>query len=222
MPFQAWLNNLESAKWIFAGLYIVSTIGVTFGVDWEDSRFPEAKRKIGHRVLVWALIADTFFTILIFATDGWISKVQNDEIIALETRLAPRLISEDARKRIAAKMTEYGGQQYTGRVASDVPDAWDLWREISAALDLAGWHWTPPSDVQVTQFGPPAGIAIAPLPGVMVMYPGTRFVDLHSRAEALATAITAEGVASGSGPASGVVDLNPNAITIVIGPKPQQ
>lgn len=116
-------------------------------------------------------------------------------------------------------MKRFSGQEYSGMVASDVGDAWDIWREISLSLELANWHKLPPSGLAATQYGPPASITIAPQLGVMVLFAGIRWKELHARAQALADAITAEGIAAGAGPAS--MDQTPNAIIIVIGPKPQ-
>jgi hypothetical protein len=134
---------------------------------------------------------------------------------------APRAISPEQRVRISELMHEFAGQEYWGMVASDVADAWDLWREISLALDLAGWKRLPPPGLAVTQYGPPAGIPIAPQAGVMILFAGTSWNALHSRAEALAKVLTEMGVLTGSGPATGHVDSTPNAMAVVIGPKPQ-
>jgi hypothetical protein len=47
MSTEFWLNNLESAKWIFVVFYVVSTIGVTIGVHWEGESQPEATKRLG-------------------------------------------------------------------------------------------------------------------------------------------------------------------------------
>jgi hypothetical protein len=54
---------------------------------------------------------------------------------------APRAISPDQRNRIAEKMKQFAGQQYTGLIGSGVADAGDLWREIGLSLDSAGWQF---------------------------------------------------------------------------------
>jgi hypothetical protein len=75
---------------------------------------------------------------------------------------APRAISPEQRNRIAEKMKEFTGQEYAGMVASDVGDAWSLWREIGLSLELAGWRSRLLSGPVATQYGPPASIARAP------------------------------------------------------------
>jgi hypothetical protein len=84
------LDPLEWIKWVFVVAYVLSTIGVTVGVYWEGDQFEKTKQQRGWRLLILSLAADTLFTILIFATDGWISHIQRQEIIALEKRLAAR------------------------------------------------------------------------------------------------------------------------------------
>ena len=145
----------------------------------------------------------------------------NNETVRLQKQIGPRVISREQRERIIEKMKQFSGQEYSGMVASDVGDAWDLWREISLALELANWRRLPPSGLAATSYGPPAGIPIAPQPGVMILFAASRWNQLHARAQALADAITAEGIAAGPGPASGTVDQKPDALMIVIGPKPQ-
>jgi hypothetical protein len=218
MSPNALLNVLESAKWVFVGLYVLSTIGVTVGVYWEGDQFDKAKQHRGWMLLICALAADTFFTIMVFGIEGWVGHIQRNEIIALETRIAPRFISVDARNRIIEKMKHVKSQEYFGLVASDVSDAWDIWREIALSLDTAGWKRLPPTGLSASQDGPPAGIPIAPLAGVMILFSANSPADLQSAGKALSDAIEAEGIASGAGPA--LVD-RPEAISIIIGTKPQ-
>jgi hypothetical protein len=142
--------------------------------------------------------------------------------LALEKFKAPRSISVEARNRIAESLKEFSGQQYYGMVASDVADAWDLWREISLSLELAGWKRLSPPGLQVSQYGPPAGIPLAPQAGGMILGSAGKSTAeetmvTHERAEALAASLTDESVIAGPGFST---DIPANTIAIVIGPKP--
>jgi hypothetical protein len=142
--------------------------------------------------------------------------------LALEKFKSPRAISVEQRNRIAEQMKQFAGQQYYGMVASDVADAWDVWREISLSLELAGWKRVPPPGLSVSQFGPPAGIALAPQAGVMVIGSAGKSTPeetmaLHERAKALAAKLTDESIIAGPGFS---IELEANTIAIVIGPKP--
>jgi hypothetical protein len=140
--------------------------------------------------------------------------------LALEKFKAPRSISVEARNRLAESMKEFGGQQYFGMVASDVADAWDIWREISLSLELAGWKRLPPPGQTATQYGPPAGIPLAPQAGVMILSSVANIpsenMRLYGVAKALAAKLTDESIIAGAG----FADIQPNTIAIVIGPKP--
>jgi hypothetical protein len=142
--------------------------------------------------------------------------------LALEKFKAPRSISVEARNRLVESMKEFAGQQYFGMVASDVADAWDIWREISLALESAGWKRLPPPGAQARQYGPPAGIAVAAQAGVMILGSAGRSspeetMATHERAKALAAKLTDESIIAGPGFA---IELPANTIAIVIGPKP--
>ena len=70
-------------------LYVICTALVVLGVVWEGENYPKAKQHRGWKLLIAALSAEVFFGILIFAVDGWISKIQKDEIFALESVSRP-------------------------------------------------------------------------------------------------------------------------------------
>src|SRR5271154_505559 len=82
------LVNLESAKWIFVSIYVLATAGIALGVYLEEDHRSKETKRIGARILLWSLVADTLFTILIFATDGWISQVQKRQISQAGDRAA--------------------------------------------------------------------------------------------------------------------------------------
>jgi hypothetical protein len=140
--------------------------------------------------------------------------------VALEKFKAPRAISVEQRNRIVEQMKQFAGQQYFGMVASDIADAWDIWREIGLSLELAGWNRLPPPGQTAKQYGPPAGIALAPQAGVMVLSSiqnaPSENMRLYRVAQALAAKLTDESIIAGAG----FADLQPDTIAIVIGPKP--
>ena len=143
--------------------------------------------------------------------------------VALEKYKAPRSISQEQRDRITEQMKKFAGQEYFGMVASGSADAWDVWREVSLSLELAGWTRIEPQGSQARQYGPPAGIAVAPLAGVMT-YAGAgvstpqQTMMIYERAKALAAKLTDESIVAGAGFAADIA--RPQAIAIVIGPKP--
>src|ERR1700730_18319226 len=91
------VNPLEIAKLVFFAVYVLATIGVIIGVYWEGDQFPKEKQQRGWVLLVASLGIDTFFTILMFGTDGWISAIQRNEIAGLTQELTKLESSRELR-----------------------------------------------------------------------------------------------------------------------------
>ena len=131
---------------------------------------------------------------------------------------APRAISPDQRNRIAEKMKQFAGQEYTGLIGSGVADAGDLWREIGLSLDSAGWQFwccIPRTIARLSAHE----VSITPVApeGILILW---QVAPQIAPAEALAKALTAEGILAGSGPTMSIGYAN--TVVIEIGPKPQQ
>jgi hypothetical protein len=152
---------------------------------------------------------------------------------------APRTISPEQQKRITEKMKEFAGQEYTGMIGAGVADdSRDLWSEIGLALDLAGWkNWCCVSRPVDSNRGHPVTIWPAALGGVHVFWPSVGMSEMGlppeerdaraqradrmiPAAEALAEALTTEGLPAFAGPIEEVP--NHPVVVISIGPKPQQ
>ena len=79
--------------------------------------------------------------------------------LALAQFKAPRVIKPEQQNSIAEKLKEFAGQEYAGLIGPGVADAGHLWRDISVALNLAGWKpWCCMGRLVDSQNGPPATI----------------------------------------------------------------
>jgi hypothetical protein len=141
--------------------------------------------------------------------------------LALEKFKAPRSISVELRNRIVEQMKQFAPQEYTGRVSAGSDDAWDLWREISLALELSGWKSVPPiPPIGQPPYGPSATVTSAAMPGIIVWFPASGWSDIRPKAVALAKALRDDG--NGILAAAGPTAENSKTITIEIGPNPHQ
>jgi hypothetical protein len=149
---------------------------------------------------------------------------------------APRTLNDKERNRIAEKMKEFAGQEYTGWVAPGVLDAWMLWREIGSSLDMAGWKiWCCVSRPTVQLLGHEASVWQAPSGGVRIFWPtinpseialpqeeldakALRADRMRPAAQALAKALTVEGLPAFGGPIAEIP--NHPVVVVAIGPKP--
>jgi hypothetical protein len=144
-----------------------------------------------------------------------------NSLLELAKLKAPRSINVELRNRIVEQVKQFAPQEYTGRVSAGSDDAWDLWREISLALELAGWkRLQPASPVGQPPYGPPATVAAAAMPGVMIWFPATGWKDIRPKAVALARALRDDG--NGILAAPGGMSDDGKFIVIEIGPNPHQ
>jgi len=115
-----------------------------------------------------------------------------DAELALEKYKAPRNLDDAQQRRIAGKLSAYGGQKYTGQVASGIPDAWPLWAEINKALSAAGWLRVSPTGLALGN--PPASIPIVPNNGVTIYVRHADVSTLGNAVKALILALKFEGL----------------------------
>lgn len=101
----------------FIVAYVTATAGVLLGVYWERDSFPDDVQEYGWDVLVKSLAIELLCGTMIFAIDGRVSHIQRDEIIALETKLAPRELSEKQQADLVAAIKRFSGQKYEISVA---------------------------------------------------------------------------------------------------------
>ena len=160
--FANWFNslpidNIEAFKgWLFA-LYVVATIGVIAGVYFEADRFSEPTKQRGRQLLLSALAAETLFGMGIFALDGRIGQIQRGEIIALETKLAPRSLSAADLAEIAAKLKRFAGQEFTVGGYDGEPAS--IAARVRLALEMSNWKYFVP-DMQIIALPGTVGIQV--------------------------------------------------------------
>jgi hypothetical protein len=150
-------DSLEHTKEVLIWLYVLATIGVIIGVYMEGERFSERTKLLGWRILLLSLATETLFGTLIFATDGRISRIQRSEIIALETKLSPRTLSNPEAAELAALLKPFGGQEFT--IGSYGGEAAALASRLRTVLEKADWKWFDP-EYQILPLAGTVGIQV--------------------------------------------------------------
>jgi hypothetical protein len=84
------------------------------------------------------------FTILIFGTDGWINQIQQSEIIALETRLAARTLSDAQVAEITKRLANFSDQTFQIIPYWKNPESMAIANRIADVLVNAGWKLDQP------------------------------------------------------------------------------
>src|SRR5437868_1817550 len=105
---------------------IVAAFGVGAGIILESPKYSASTHRIATGLVLGGIAIESLCTVCLFAFDEGISnaqqstiRAQNDKIIALETRLVPRTLSEAQVKLLTEKMKSFAGdgQQFFGMVS---------------------------------------------------------------------------------------------------------
>jgi hypothetical protein len=127
-----WLLGLEGLAAILAG----------FGIVWESKGGGEDFTKVAHATVLGSVVAETIFMLLLFASEEYTTGLQREKIISLETRLAPRSLTDDTKGKLASDLKSYAGQKFTF-VVMPSPEAITFMLQIGDLLEKAGWKWVP-------------------------------------------------------------------------------
>jgi hypothetical protein len=132
----------------------------------------------------------------------------------------PRNLSPEQQTRISEKLKAFAGKQFDVALILE-PEPEGLLPQIEDALKSAGWlelDWEGPEIVYKRGSRPSAGIITES--GVIIQMHPERVTVLSPAAQALASALDAEGVSAKAEPGLGVINTNSKAIHILIGKKP--
>src|SRR6516162_4502066 len=181
---------------------------------------PEFWRNCGYALLAIGLIGAVAVILLL---DRKRRLQKGLALLFIEVELAklktPRTLTPEGRRRVAAMLQKFAGQEFEGQVAPGSEDARPLWEELDKALRAANWVRVAPSGLAVGD--PPAGIPLSPNSGVTVFVTASRANELAPTAHALAAALMSEGLIAGVTASAGPrMEQRPNVIVIEIGRKP--
>jgi hypothetical protein len=219
-----WLSNhVFLVPLVLIGGDALATIVVGWGIIWEGPGQSAERHRIAARLVIVGIAAETIFSLGLFAFDESISHSQQDKIIALETKLAPRSLSALDIADIGKHLAAYAGQKYLGSVSAGVADGCPLWGQINAALSVARWQRVPVSDTFSMGCDPRAESPTFPNMGVIVFSQKAAGEATAHAAEALTKALSDKFVARHETVeynTSGTAINDPAVIVIEFGIKP--
>jgi hypothetical protein len=103
------------------------------------------------------IVIEAACTLLLFGFDEGISNAQQSKIIALETKLAPRTLSEADAAEVAFLLKQFKGQEFT--IGSYGGEAALLADRLKVILEKADWKWFIP-EYQILPLAGATGIQI--------------------------------------------------------------
>jgi hypothetical protein len=140
-----------------------------------------------------------------------------DAELQLAKLKAPRTLTSEQQKHVAAAVHAFSGQKYCALLPTAGTDTESLWISLAAALRSAGWLRVDPPGLMVGN--PPAGVAINAPPGVYIGVAPSRRGEIDPAAQALAKALNSAGIIAQAG-LDTEADKDAATIRIVIGLKP--
>jgi len=130
---------------------VLATWAVAAGIIWEGDVIT-VSHEIAKRLVLWGVVLETMCSIALFAFDEGIShgqqlviEEQKREIIALETRLAPRVLSPGQAKLLTAALTQLPRPGLTDIFSFSANldrERHDLCEQIASVFRAASWNST--------------------------------------------------------------------------------
>jgi hypothetical protein len=120
---------------------VLATWMVAAGIIWDSS--PPVKH-VAHRLVIWGVVLETLCSIALFTFDEGLSGAQQSKIIALETRLAARTLSDAQVDALAARLKPLNSQHFDIVTYWKNPESLNITNRIYAALIKAGWIYDKP------------------------------------------------------------------------------
>jgi hypothetical protein len=226
----------EKLSWVCGSVVVLGVLAeaVLAGLHLPyDSPWERWVAVIANAAVMLGVVGEVQFSMMAFRRDKELKRRSDDKVAAASARAAeaqlelerfraPRSLSSEKLTWIGKKVRHFAGQKFLGAVSPGVGDAWILWGQIANSLQAANWVLI--SSGVSGGIQPPASISAVTRRGVHLLYSARTWVSspfIGDRAKALADALTEMGIDAIAWPAHGdVVENNPDAIRIEIGPKP--
>lgn len=118
---------------------VVATIAIGFGIIWEHG--PPDVRRVANKFVIGGIIAETLCSVLLFAYDANVIGAQNDKIIGLDRKIAPRSLETDELAAFEDELKPFSGQIIDVYVfPAGTPDIAPFAGQIMTGLRKANWQ----------------------------------------------------------------------------------
>lgn len=197
MYVSALLSGTVDPFWphaVFISASVIASIAVGAGILLERPQYSPLVHRTAMWLVVSGVVIESICTVCLFVFDEGISGVQQAKIIALETRLAPRKLTNESLVRIVAVLSQFSNIPFDVAVDENAEPR-RLLGQILGALYSAHWDrksWGGPGGMAIYLEG--KAIALMPLDGVTVAYDASQEKDFGPPAKALASALSNEGI----------------------------
>lgn len=131
-------SSLVVHSYLLAG-EALAAICVMYGIIWESNEYGASVHRVARNFVIWGVIAETVFSLLLFVFDEGISSAQREKIIVLETRLAARTLSDPQIAGIEKRLGPFAGQTFQIIPYWDDDECLAIANRIADALTASNW-----------------------------------------------------------------------------------
>lgn len=120
---------------------IAAAVLLGIGIVYESAKYPETVHRLAYWYVILGVVFETVFSAALFFSEETVGSLQREQIIALETRLAPRRIFPDNAVSIVNNLGKYAGVSFSFIMESPTEESWQLREDIKDVLLKAGWKF---------------------------------------------------------------------------------
>jgi hypothetical protein len=124
---------------ILLSVTVLASFAVAAGIVFESPKYSESIHRVATRLVIGGVAVEAVCTIFLFVFDEGISNAQQAKIIALESRLAARSLSDKQAAVLAEKLRPFSGQEFQVIAYWKNPESLSIANRIADALISAGW-----------------------------------------------------------------------------------
>jgi hypothetical protein len=119
--------------------YCARQLRCSGSIVFESPKYSESIHRVATRLVIGGVAVEAVCTIFLFVFDEGISNAQQAKIIALESRLAARSLSDKQAAVLAEKLRPFSGQEFQVIAYWKNPESLSIANRIADALISAGW-----------------------------------------------------------------------------------
>lgn len=103
---------------VLLSVSVLASVAVAVGIIFERPKYSSSIHRVAFWLIVGGVAIEALCTIFLFVFDEGISGAQQSKIIALETKLAPRTLTNEESATLVEKLKRFSPQQYALSVAA--------------------------------------------------------------------------------------------------------
>jgi hypothetical protein len=172
---------------ILLSVTVAASFAVGAGIIFEAPKYSESVHRIAVRLVIAGVVVEAACTIFLFVFDEGISSAQQSKIIALESRLAARSLSDDQAAEVAKRLKPFSTLTFQIIPYWENPDSLDIANRIAGVLASVGWKLENPE-----RFTTLVGV----ITGIIVNVDKRASDTARNGAKELASALTENGIAA--------------------------